>query len=272
MIRIASMLGLALFLSAPLSVNAEEGNEAGAAALDFADTPAAKTQWSTGTAMIAPEGRWEFGLFHPLHWAVNDKVELSTHPVLTFVMPHINAKVLWYAHEGVYIATRHGLTYPSFMLRLLAKEGALGLLPAPTEVPEAIIIDSDFMLTYTLKERHWLTLELGFHFAPRAEGTMPVVDFPFLYPHFGVLSADGVLHSGLGFEGLFWEALGYRVEADFWWIPATQGGYAFEHTMALTWQFNEHVAITAGYRMSLARYPAGEQFHILPYGDLLFGF
>ena len=155
---------------------------------------------------------------------------------------------------------------------MLAKEGALGLLPPPREVPQGIIIDTDVLLTYTLTQGHWATLELGVQCAPRGEGDMPVFDFPFLYPYFGVLSADAVLHGALGFEGRLWQQFGYRAEGDVWWIPATEGGYAFEHTLALTWYFNAHVALTAGYRMSLARYPAGEQFHVLPYGDVLFAF
>ncbi|MGB0591974.1 MAG: hypothetical protein ACPGU1_20015 [Myxococcota bacterium] len=227
--------------------------------------------WTTGTAMTAQGGRWEFGIFHPLHWGVTEDVELSTHPILTTLMPHLDAKVSWYAQGGLYIATRHGLMYPSLLLNLLSKKGALGLLPVNTEVPEGLIIDSDALVTMALAPSHWVTVEAGLSVAPRGGGDMPVVDFPYMYARFGVLSAPIVLHGGLGFEGSLWGQLGYTADIDAWWIPATDGGYALEHGLSLTWHISEHVGIAAGYRLSHARYPAGEQLHILPYADVLFG-
>jgi hypothetical protein len=227
--------------------------------------------WTTGTAIPAQEGRWEFGIFHPLHWGVTEGVELSTHPLLTAVMPHLDAKVLWLEQGGLYIATRHGLMYPSLLLNLLAKEGALGLLPAGTDVPEGLIIDSDVLVTMTMAPSHWVTAELGLSVAPRGGGDMPVVDFPYMYSRFGVLSAPIVIHGGVGVEGVLWETLGYTADVDVWWLPVTDGGYALEHGLSLTWQISNHVAIAAGYRLSHAHYPAGDQLHVLPYADVLFG-
>lgn len=227
--------------------------------------------WTTGTAMTAREGRWEFGIFHPLHWGVSDTVELSTHPLLTAVMPHLDVKLSHYRDASLSVATRHGLSYPSLFLNLVSKEGALGLLPASTDVPEGIIIDSDALLSWTVYPDHWLTAELGFAVAPRGEGDMPIVDFPFMYPRFGVLSAPIVLHGGVGFEGLLWGQLGYTADLDMWWIPAIEGGYALEHGLSVTWQISGSVAIALGYRLSHANYPAGEQLHFLPYADVLFG-
>ena len=111
---------LTMCLSAGTSLADEEVR---ASAPESLDAPV----WTTGTAMTAQGGRWEFGIFHPLHWGVTEDVELSTHPILTTLMPHLDAKVSWYAQDGLYIATRHGLMYPSLLLNLLSKKGALGL-------------------------------------------------------------------------------------------------------------------------------------------------
>ena len=233
--------------------------------------PESVSPWTTESALTAAEGRWEFGLFHPLHWAVSDRVELSLQPLLFALMPNLQAKVNWYGARGFYVSTRHALTYPSFLLSLLSKEGALGLLPATTEVPQGIIIASDVLVTAQVAKTHWLTLELGFQVAPRGPGDMPVMDFPFLYPHFAVLSTDGVIHGGFGVEGVIGEHFGYRADVDIWWLPVIEGGYAFEQGLALTWRISPHVALAAGYRLSHARYPAGEQLHVLPSADLLIG-
>ncbi len=100
---------------------------------------------------------------------------------------------------------------------------------------------------------------------------MPVLDFPFLYPRFVALSASAVGHWGLGFDGVLWGLLGYSVDVDLWAFDTARVGWAFEQGLSLTWQFSKHVGLAAGYRLSQARYPAGEQFHVLPTVDLLFG-
>ena len=78
--------------------------------------------WSSNTAVPIPQGRWEFGIFHQLHWGVTDEIELSTHPILPLVMPHLEAKILWRERYPFYIASRHRLTYPTVLLGLLSRD------------------------------------------------------------------------------------------------------------------------------------------------------
>lgn len=234
-------------------------------------TQARAVTWSTGTAIPMPEDRWEFGLIHPLRWGVAEGLELSTHPVLTLVMPHVDAKILWYDEAPLHLASRVGLAYPSLLLDLVAREGAGGLLPPTSEVPQGVIADTDLLMTLSLHDTHWLTLEAGLSVAPRGASDIPVLDFPFLYPRFAVLSAPFVLHWGLGVEGVLWEQLGYTVDVDVWSMAEVMGGWALEHGLSMTWYINETVGLSAGYRLSRSRYPAGIQLHVLPYLDVLIG-
>ena len=268
----ATLLPLTLMLSAGVAQANQADVPSQQAPAEPAERELRAVPWTGGSALTAPEGRWEFGVFHPLHWVVSEGVELSLQPLLFGVMPNLAVKVNWYAQGALFVSSRHGVSYPSFLLSLLAKEGALGLLPPQSQVPQGIIIDSDVLVTVAAAEGHWVSVEMGFQCAPRGPGNMPVVDFPFLYPRFGVLSADGVFHAGVSAEGNIVAALGYSADIDLWWIPATEGGYALEHGFSLTWRLSDHVALALGYRLSQAAYPAGVQRHVLPYGDVLFGF
>ncbi len=50
---------------------------------------ASAERWSSDTALTVPAGRTEFGLFHPIHWGVTDAIELSPHPILAAIWPHL---------------------------------------------------------------------------------------------------------------------------------------------------------------------------------------
>ena len=235
-------------------------------------TAAQTSTWSGDTAVPMPQGRWEFGIFAPLHWSPTDEVELSTHALLPLVMPHLEAKILWRERYPFYVATRHRLTYPTLLLQFLSREGTLGLLPPTTDVPQSVIIETDLVGTLAMDCTHWATMEVGLSVAPRGRGDMPLLDFPFLYPRFGVLNAPATLHAGAGIEGELIASLTYSVDVDVWWIPAFRGGFALEHGLSLGWRFSNRIAITGGYRWSRARYPVGVRNHLLPYADVLFGF
>jgi len=187
-------------------------------------------------------------------------------------MPHLEAKILWRERYPFYIASRHRLTYPTVLLGLLSREGSGGILPPSTDVPQAVILDSDIVATLAMDCTHWGTIEAGFSVAPRGAGDMPLVDFPYLFSRFGVMSAPATLHAGAAIEGELIEHLAYSLDVDVWWVPAFRGGFALEHGLSIAWRFSSRIAVSAGYRLSHARYPAGVQRHLLPYADVLFGF
>jgi hypothetical protein len=236
------------------------------------EAEAQTSTWSTNTAVPIPAGRWEFGILQPLHWGATDEIELSAHLLGAMVLPHLEAKILWRERYPFYIATRHRLRYPSLLLRLLSREGAGGILPATTEVPHAVMIDTEIVATLAMDCTHWATLTAGFTLAPRGAGELPLVDFPLAYPRLAALDSFATLHTSAGLEGEIFRGVAYSLEATLWWIPGVRRGYALEHSASLGWRSGDRWSILAGYRMSQARYPAGTQRHIFPFADLLFGF
>ena len=48
--------------------------------------------WDLHSAYPMPKGRWEVGIFQPMRYGLNEGLEVSTHPLLFFVMPNISLK------------------------------------------------------------------------------------------------------------------------------------------------------------------------------------
>jgi len=219
---------------------------------------AQSTPWSSSSALTMPGGRWELGL----------------HPVLFFVLPHVEAKVHWLARGRWHLGSRHRLSYPTLFLQIVSREGALGLLPATTRVPLAVELDSDVLLSVQVGAGHLLTAEAGLSTAPRLTpgDDLPLLDFPFLYSRFAALKSAVTATAGVGAEGSLFEVLAYRLDLDINPLPLVPGGYTVEQGGALGWRPSAHFELSAGYRLCHGRYPVGDRFHYLPFIDVKGGF
>jgi hypothetical protein len=235
---------------------------------------ARSTRWSSSGAPTMSRGRWELGLLHGLRWGAREDLELGLHPILFFVLPHLEAKVHWRARGSWHLGTRHRLSYPSLFLQLVSREGDLGLLPATTRVPVAIGLDNDVLLSVEVGSGHLLTAEAGLSTAPRLTpgDELPLLDFPFLYSRFAALKTAFTAYAGVGAEGTLLDVLAYRLDVDLNLLPVIPGGYTVEQGASLGWRPSDHFELSAGYRICYGRYPVGERFHYLPFLDVKGGF
>jgi hypothetical protein len=87
-----------------------------AAPLDAAASPSLAAR---GDAHTAPAGAFSFGVWNPLRWALSDRVELSTHPLIFFVAPHLEAQVRHLEAGGWQLSGQYALSLPSPAMRLL---------------------------------------------------------------------------------------------------------------------------------------------------------
>lgn len=225
---------------------------------------------STNSAQTVPKGRFELGLFQPLRYGLTERVELSTVPLLVALMPQVEAKVRWLSQGHYSIATRQGVSYPSPLLHVLAREGSFGLLPKTSKIPTAFIFDIDGLFTRKLCEEHLLTALLGASAAPRGStARMPLLDFPFLYARFAVLKTAAVYRLGLSYSGALHARIRASADVKYFILPVIHGGFSVEQGASLRFLLAKHVALEAGARLEYARYPSGLQFHYLPFLDVL---
>jgi hypothetical protein len=239
-----------------------------------APVAAENAAWSGHRADTLPQGRWEVGVFSPLRYGLTDDLELSTHPLAFFVVPNVSAKYSWNESKPWRLSTRHGIHYPTPLLRMVAREGAGGILPANTDVPHIIGITNEIVATTTVPLfRRWFSVRLGFTVAPDiGEETLPAMEFPIVFPRTAAYGNFGTGHAGISLEGEIGGPFYYFLDTTMFIIPGYEGAFAFENTLQLSWRPGEKFMLTAGGRGIYGGYPYGERIHVVPMVDAKFGF
>jgi hypothetical protein len=232
-------------------------------------------QGSSGSAYLLPERRFEVGLFQPLRYGLTESVELSTHPLLFFVMPNLSAK---WAHTqlGAWtIASRHGFNYPSALLRLLAREGTGGIISPEFKIPAIFSFQNELLASTPLGKHHLFTGKLAFNFAFKSDelDSRTSIDLPIIYIRSGVYYHDYGLKIGADFNGRIYGRWMYLVDGDGFFYPQapTAEDMAFEHKGMIFWKKSAGFQICFGYILSYGEYPFGDQWHLLPLVDLQWG-
>jgi hypothetical protein len=234
--------------------------------------------WSGNHAPTIQKGRLELGLFQSAHYGLTDRIELSLHPILFLALPHVDAKVLAAERGRLSLAVRGRLSYPTLFLGLVSRSGALGLLPDNASPPQALQIEGDLLGSVAWARAQLASASLGLAVAPHASFTsqeLPLLDFPFLYPRFAPLYSVLVPRVGLSFEGQLVDRLFYDVALSGYLMPELPDvgtSYAFEQAVALEFRFCPCVAVSAGLRVSEAKYAYATRAHFLPYADVRVGF
>lgn len=230
--------------------------------------------WTTGTALSIPPRQWDIGLFQPLRYGLTPTVSLSAHPLWFFLMPNLRLKKQW-KKSDIFIATRHQVIYPSFLLKNIAREGTGGILPANTEVPQILIFSNEILFSTWLKKQtsctlpdYLLTLKLGVDAAYNSGDTIiPTIDLPLVYHRTATYHKKMLYYAGLDLEIGFHETINYSIDVEF--MTADFGDYAVEHKALIVWNKSDTFKIMGGYKISYGKYPYGTEFRFFPMIDLL---
>ncbi len=229
-------------------------------------------EFVAATAFVMDEGRWEVGLFGPLRYGLTDRVELSAHPLWFFVAPNLRAKVGWTNEGDTRVATVHSVTYPTPLLRLLAMEGAGGVLPPDRSVPHIFSIRNEVVISQAFEE-HILTGSAGLQVAPRVgESQLISIDLPVVYPRTAAYFTQVTALGGVSMQGPITDSLGYQTGARVFVYPGAEGSFAAEYDARLRWRSSGSWMVQAGVLGSLAGYPFGLGANLLPVGDIMWAF
>lgn len=256
---IASSLALVVALVvALLATPGHASAEPGAFAGERADTVA--------------DGRVELGVLEPTRWGLTPNIELATHPIFFFAVPHVAAKVAWNDSDVWRISTRHELSYPSFGLGLVSAEGAGGLLPANQDVPELVVLDNEVIMTMTLPlTRRFVTAAVGFEVAPRFSGPEVIIEAPYFFPRTAAYTSGIVGHGRFTFSGDIAWGLTFEATVAGYYLPKVDG-FAVEQEGWLGYRSGERWKVRLGLLNSTAWYPYGVREHRFPLADFLFAF
>ncbi|HKJ69454.1 MAG TPA: hypothetical protein VKA68_15965, partial [bacterium] len=149
--------------------------------------PAKPILWDEPPAVTLPESAFQVGMFQPLRYGLSDKIELSSHPILDFVIPNLSVKISHGENAGRLFAARYTLVYPTPLLRLIQKKGIGGIIaedPTIPDMPHMVSLRSELLMSITLAEPHYITWKAGVVVAAHS-GTLDsrtTIDLPVVYP------------------------------------------------------------------------------------------
>ena len=231
--------------------------------------------WFDGSAKTLPKGRYEMGIFQPLRYGLNKSTELVTHPLIGFIMPNIAIKKTWGDYCCYDFATRHGLTYPTLLLKSIARKGTGGFLPYLSTIPQIFTFNNQVILTKSMSDDHWVTTKMGFIISLKAgKMDMVTIDFPLIYPRTITYHSGLAFNLGIDFDGKLYKKLDYNLDIDIFLLNTPTGNYAFEHKAMIIWKRNSRFAILVGYKLIYGEYPYGPDPYnprIIPLIDLQWG-
>lgn len=243
--------------------------------LCFVPAPAlaATGAYSDGTAYTLPKGRLEISAFQMWRYGLTNRMEIATHPVLSLVDPQVRVKVHWRSTTMWDIASRHSISYPTPLLKLIARRGTGGVLPATAEVPHLLSLHNELLATFQTTNGHLITVRAGVRNAV-GFGAMdlPTLDMPVIYPRTIAWNGGMTLEGGGDLYLRSMSPFDLRLSLDLYALPEPGARFALEHRASLIWNAGPRTAVRAGYLFTFGQYPYGFAPDILPVVDLTYSF
>jgi len=234
--------------------------------------------WSDGTAHLLPQNRLESGIFQPLRYGYSSTIEISTYKISTFLMPNFSMKIAHNNRWGWNMATRHGLIYPTPMLRWLqsplgmelGEPDKFALISPEFDIPQMISISNEIILTRDMENEMELSLKGGFSLAVGDKLVRRAsIDLPLIFPRLSVYYNRVLFRFGADISKDLKGRWSYVMDYDLFILPDGNENYAFEHKTLLKWSKSETFQIQLGYKLTAGEYPFGTQAHLLPLIDLV---
>ena len=240
----------------------------------FSQDSPAKNYWTSGTACNIPKNRWELALFTASRYGISDKLELSAHPLMFFLMPQVTLKVGWGKYSGFTLATEHGIFYPTPFMQLVSRKGTGGLISPEYTIPQMFAVYNSFLVSYSPFNKALLTAHAGIAFSVKFGPLDPqsTIDLPVIYPRLAVFYNEPEFDAGIDFRGKFIPCFGWLLNFENFFVCGTLQNYFLENKGVLAYTSKkETLRLEAGYKLCFGKYPYGPQWHLLPVIDLVFG-
>lgn len=218
--------------------------------------------WSQGTAHVLPRGRTEMGVFSPYRKGIKDGLELQLHPGWAIIAPHLAVKKDLLELARWNYAVRQSLSYPTQLLRLLARPGTGGIIAPDSQIPHIVSSDTRLLMTRNLGADHNLTIRFRAQLAAGfGEENWLTIDAPIAYTRTSAYHNGFASNVALRFDGKLFKGLGYVWDTNAWLLPGTDGHRAVEQFAYLTLKTKGSMAYQAGAVFVYGDYPYGPNWH-----------
>ena len=214
-------------------------------------------------------GQRQMGVFQPRIYGMNNNLEISTHPLLFFVKPNVKVKKHHGEYKGLGMSSRFSFDYPTLFLKLIQREGKLGILskdPDIRDIPNLFVFQGELLVTKNSAD-YSLTGKAGLSICPGCEiDSRHLVDLPLAYPRMAVYHHGFASNVGLDLDYIYSEKISLKTDIDLFIIPDED--VFIENKFMINYQFSPKYTLTGGIKLTQGTYPFGKQLDIFPLIDL----
>lgn len=236
------------------------------------------SSWNSNSAETITEKRWEVGLFQPFRYGYSNKTEITTHPLMFFVMPNVSIKKREEGIWGFNCASKISFQYPTPLLNIVSKKGIGGIIDPNLKAPPMVGFSYSWIMTKPVSGFD-ITIKNGIDFA-LVFGTIDkraTIDLPLVYHRLALYNNGWGLHNGIDIQKRINKKFSFLADLDFLILPKIakmqsepsfkdlRGLYSLEHKFLLSWERSKTFRVTTGYKFVHAELPFGNQTRLLPY-------
>jgi len=187
------------------------------------------------------------------------------------VKPNLRIKKYYGSKNAFDIATRFSFDYPTPFLKLIQRDGILGILstdPNIEEIANLFIFQSELLVTKQISNFEF-TNKIGLSICPSCElDKRNIVDFPISYPRM-LLYQKGNL-SSIGFDLDYFYSKKMRISTDLDLLILPDENIFIEHKLLFNYHLSNKISLSSGYKLSYGSYPYGSQIDLFPLFDILY--
>lgn len=232
-----------------------------------------KEKWSYNTAQLMPAGKWESGIFQPLRYGLNDKIELNTNVLLLPLVPGAALKISLGEAKGFILSGEHGISSPTPFLNVVSRKGIGGILSPEFDFPFIFSIKNGIIASKPVCTNNLLSIHANYTFALR--GSQPdyqaTIDLPLFYPRMAHYYKGSTVNIGLSVKGTLSSKWLYEQSAQVYIITRNENNFFFENSGSLLWALGRTLRIRGGYVLTYGTFPFDNHWQMWPTIDLLFG-
>ena len=231
-----------------------------------------KNQWKTNTTKTVDPGTITFGIVAPLTIGLKNNMDISVHPLTFFIMPNARLKKNWSSKstKRFQIASTHGFTYPTLLIKTLSTNGTIAIYPPNETVTEIITLDNSILGSYYYHADHTLSFKAGieFNLLYSSYGDFPEVELLYIYPRTASYSNPFTINTAIEANGKISNKFGYEAALSIYYIPTTNATWVYEFIPKLYFNKSDKFRIQAVLNLTTGNIPHEKQdFRVMPFVD-----
>ena len=230
-------------------------------------------KWSYNTAYVMPSGKWESGIFQPLRYGINQRIELRVHVLTLPLIPGVGAKIALGKRGDILFASEHILSTPTPFLNIISRKGIGGLISPQYDFPFILSFSNSLIATKPISNTLLLSANAGFVFALRGSNPdiQSTIDMPLFYPRMSHYYKGSTVKTGAALKGVISKKWFFEESLQIFAITRNENNFYVENNGAIMWAVGKSLRIKGGYVLTYGNYPFGKLWQLWPTLDLVFG-